>query len=163
MKNEHSKKLSNLSISAQRTLRNYGFFPSDDLNATSVYVMKSENKFYTITPLCVAAIEGNTELAEEIVENGGMIEIPNKNLRSPLHWATCYGRTRMVQYLLQQNANPDTVPLENYEGSYNIYSLIWTGYQKALGSEVNYSGCIQEIKSSQEMKTAQSKAAKKTN
>ena len=144
MQSESSCRIFQLSPAAQSLLLQYRFSRNDEINTSIVYTMPIEKGFFAITPLCAAAIAGDLNVAKEIIDNGGKLEVTTG--RSPLHWATCYGRLSLVKYFLNQGADTETVPLDQYKGYGSIFTFVWAGYEsKVAGKEANISGAVQAI------------------
>jgi ankyrin repeat protein len=65
------------------------------------------------TPLQMAAIYGNVEAAEVLIEAKAQVNLANKYGNSPLMWAAGNGHTELVKFLIQNKAD---VNAKNNEG-----------------------------------------------
>ena len=62
---------------------------------------------YQFTPLHVAALEGNEDIAHLLISNGAHTEEKDFHGRSPLHLAVLYNRIEFAKLLLKHKANVD--------------------------------------------------------
>lgn len=83
-----------------------------------------------LTPLHIAAIFGQTEVAIILVEAFGHdgINMPDKRkLLTALHMAAAYGKTKIAQLLINQNAN---INAQNIHGHTPLHLAIWYGHME---------------------------------
>ena len=59
------------------------------------------------TPLLIACVYGNYEVAELLLQHGANVEAETKSGYQPLHLAAQYGQELIIHLLLKYNAPPD--------------------------------------------------------
>ena len=60
-----------------------------------------------LSSLHIAAIKGQTQIAELLVQHGAAVDMCDPGGRTPLHWACIFGHTASVKLLLQHHADID--------------------------------------------------------
>eukprot|EP00798_Chlamydomonas_sp_ICE-L_P009102 gene9102-biopygen8988 len=60
-----------------------------------------------LTPLHVAAADGNTECVKALLDSGAIVGAADMSGKTPLHWAAAQGHAKCVKALRDCGANLD--------------------------------------------------------
>ena len=69
---------------------------------------------YGDTPLHEACIHHQAEITERVIQLGAQLDARNMELKTPLHVASYYGTTDVVQHLVKSSAAISPVDLEGH-------------------------------------------------
>lgn len=62
---------------------------------------------FGVSPLAMAALNGNVNLAEVLLDHGAHVDVRNRDGSTPLSGAAFLGRSDMLEFLLREGADPD--------------------------------------------------------
>jgi hypothetical protein len=85
---------------------------------------------FGMTPLALAAAHNQLPAAQLLLAHGANANATNADLNTALHSAAFFGRPQMVEFLLQQNANPQAknkenkTPLESIDAPWQVVEFI---------------------------------------